>query len=315
MPHTSSSTCWCPAPATPARPTISPGETRRLKSCRRSSTLTPRISRRPASSPSSSASATCSRSSASGFSAASASACSGGLPSMAVTIAGTVSSARGSAAMVTSPSRRTVTSSHSAITSSRMWETKTTPTSRSRRTRRMSSSVSVLAAPSAEVGSSRIRIRGSVSSALPISTSWRWARLSSSTGVRRSTSRPSSSITGLASAAMRARLTNGPRRGSRSVNRLASTSRSGKTLSSCETTATPWRPASAVEAKSHLLAVEAHGARVGLQRPGDDLDERRLAGAVLPQQGVHRAGADREVRAGQGHDPAVGLANAVRFEH
>ena len=37
----------------------------------------------------------------------------------------------------------------------------------------------MLAAPSAEVGSSRIRIRGSVSSALPISTSWRWARLSS----------------------------------------------------------------------------------------------------------------------------------------
>src|SRR3954447_8852961 len=249
IPHTSSSTSWCPAPATPARPTISPGETRRLKSCSRPPALTLRISSFPASAPTSSASATCSASAASGVSAASFSASSGGLPSIAGTIAGTVRPSRGSAAIVTSPSRRTVTSSRSAITSSRMWETNTTPTSRSRRTRRISSSVSVLAAPSAEVGSSRMRMRGSVSSALPISTSWRWARLSSATGVRRSASRPSSSTTGRARAAISARLTNGPRRGSRSVNRFASTSRSGKTLSSCDTTATPWRTASAVEAK------------------------------------------------------------------
>ena len=182
IPHTSSSTSWWPAPATPASPTISPGATRRLKSCRPPADARRRGSRARRRSPTSSASATCSASSASGFSAASFSASSGGLPSIAVTIAGTVRPSRGSAAIVTSPSRRTVTSSHSAITSSRMCETKTTPTSRSRSTRRMSSSVSVLAAPSAEVGSSRIRIRGSVSSALPISTSWRWARLSSATG-------------------------------------------------------------------------------------------------------------------------------------
>ena len=60
IPHTSSSTSWWPAPATPARPTISPGATRRLKSCSRPPALTLRISSRPASFPTSSASATCS---------------------------------------------------------------------------------------------------------------------------------------------------------------------------------------------------------------------------------------------------------------
>ena len=92
----------------------------------------------------------------------------------------------------TLPSRSTVTSSHSAITSSRMCETNTTPTWRSRSTRSASSSSSVLCAPSAEVGSSRISTRGSVSIALAISISWRSASVSSSSRVRSGTSSPSS---------------------------------------------------------------------------------------------------------------------------
>ena len=99
---------------------------------------------------------------------------------------------------------------------------------------------------------------------------------------------------------------NGPRRGSRSVNRLASTSRSGNTLSSWDTTATPWRTASAVEPK-RTSPVEAHRAGVGGERAGDDLHERRLAGAVLAQQGVHGAGADREVRAASATTPPYGF--------
>ena len=228
---------------------------------------------------------------------------------------GTVRPSRGSAAIVTSPSRRTVTSSHSAITSSRMWETKTTPTSRSRRTRRISSSVPVLAAPSAEVGSSRIRIRGSVSSALPISTSWRWARLSSATGVRRSTSRPSSST-------HRAR--SGGHLGAvdeRAAAGLAQREQVGEHVEVGEDVELLRHDRDAVAdrlgggAEVDFLVVEADRAGVGGERAGDDLHQRRLAGAVLTQESVHGAGADREVRAGQRDDAAVRLANASRFEH
>ena len=56
-------------------------------------------------------------------------------------------------------------------------------------------------------------------------------------------------------------------------------------------------------------------ARVGRERAGDDLHQRRLAGAVLPEQRVHGAGADREVRAGERDDAAVRLADASRLEH
>ena len=49
----------------------------------------------------------------------------------------------------------------------------------------------------------------------------------------------------------------------------------------------------------HLLALPAHGALVGPVRPGQDLDEGGLAGAVLAQEAVHLAGADVEVDAVQ----------------
>ena len=40
----------------------------------------------------------------------------------------------------------------------------------------------------------------------------------------------------------------------------------------------------------HLLAVDADAALVGRVHAGDDLDQRRLAGAVLAQQRMHLAG-------------------------
>ena len=68
-------------------------------------------------------------------------------------------------------------------------------------------------------------------------------------------------------------------------------------------------------AEVDFLVVQADRAGVGGERAGDDLHQRRLAGAVLTQESVHGAGADREVRAGQRDDAAVRLANASRFEH
>ena len=46
--------------------------------------------------------------------------------------------------------------------------------------------------------------------------------------------------------------------------------------------------------EAHDLAVQADGAGVGLVDAGDDLDQRRLAGAVLAEQRMHLAGADVE---------------------
>ena len=53
----------------------------------------------------------------------------------------------------------------------------------------------------------------------------------------------------------------------------------------------------------------------GFSAPAIDLHERRLARPVLAQQRVHRAGADREVHAGQRDDAAVGLPHPLRLEH
>jgi hypothetical protein len=61
-------------------------------------------------------------------------------------------------------------------------------------------------------------------------------------------------------------------------------------------------------------AGEAQGALIGSDRACHDLDQRRLAGAVLAEQRVHAAGANGEIGAAQGDDPAVGLANSPRLQ-
>ena len=53
---------------------------------------------------------------------------------------------------------------------------------------------------------------------------------------------------------------------------------------------------------------------VGLVRTGEDLDQGRLAGAVLAEQAVHLAGADVEVDAVEGADARELLDDAVHLE-
>ena len=53
---------------------------------------------------------------------------------------------------------------------------------------------------------------------------------------------------------------------------------------------------------------------VGLVRSGEDLDQRRLAGAVLAEQAVHLTGADVEVDAVQRPDAGEGLDDAVHLQ-
>ena len=53
---------------------------------------------------------------------------------------------------------------------------------------------------------------------------------------------------------------------------------------------------------------------VGLVRPGEHLDQRRLAGAVLAEQAVHLTGADVEVDAVEGPDARELLDDAVHLQ-
>src|SRR5690606_33899529 len=61
-------------------------------------------------------------------------------------------------------------------------------------------------------------------------------------------------------------------------------------------------------------AVELDGAGVGGLHPGEDLHERRLARAVLPDEGVDLAGTYLEVDAGEHLDPEEGLGDAAHPE-
>lgn len=64
----------------------------------------------------------------------------------------------------------------------------------------------------------------------------------------------------------------------------------------------------------HLLPVEHQPAAIRPVQPGDDLDQRRLAGAVLPEQGVHRS--RLELQRGPVQRPYAGedLLHPGRFE-
>ena len=64
-----------------------------------------------------------------------------------------------------------------------------------------------------------------------------------------------------------------------------------------------------------VLAVEAELARVAAVEPGDDLHERGLAGAVLADEGVDRAGIEAQAAGAQGDDGAERLDDPGQLEH
>ena len=64
-----------------------------------------------------------------------------------------------------------------------------------------------------------------------------------------------------------------------------------------------------------LAAVQRDGAAVGREQAGDQIEQRGLAGAVRPDQGVDFAGADLQARIGHGANAAEGLRDAAHLEH
>ena len=69
-------------------------------------------------------------------------------------------------------------------------------------------------------------------------------------------------------------------------------------------------PAAGGRAMAVGLAVEQHLARIECMDAGQQLDQGRLAGAVLAEQGQDRAGADVEVDAVDGERAAEALGDA-----
>ena len=306
----------CPAPAIPARPTISPGAAVRLTASSRPETDTPsRRSGAVAAPAGSTISVTRSASSRASSSGTAGTVPRRRSPSIASTIAVVVSPARGTPSRTARPSRSTVTSSQSPRASSRMCETNTTATCRPRRTRSTPSSVSALARSSAEVGSSRMSTRGR--------------------GHERLGDLDELALCERQRPDRRAQRHVEPELGQdgpRALGHLgAPDERAAPRLAHREEVAEHVEVAEQVEllrddrdavarrvggaGEDDLATVEAQRPRVGPHGAGDDLDERRLARSVLAEQGVDRARADRESGAVERLDPAVGLRDPDGLEH
>ena len=157
-----------------------------------------------------------------------------------------------------------------------------TPSAVSSRMTRNSTSTS--AALSADVGSSMISTRASCASARAISTICCWPSRRSPTGVRGSSGSSRRSISSRGDRARRAWSTMTPRRTrSRAMNTLSAMLRFGKRLSSWWMIAMP-RSAASRGGQDHGLAVELELPGRRPLDPGEDLHQRRLAGAVLAEQ-------------------------------
>ena len=85
------------------------------------------------------------------------------------------------------------------------------------------------------------------------------------------------------------------RRGGLLIAMLSATDRSGISDSSWKMQAMPAALAAAGDANETGCAVEQHPALVGRDDAGHDLDQRRLAGAVLAEHRVDAAGLDHEL--------------------
>ncbi len=104
------------------------------------------------------------------------------------------------------------------------------------------------------------------------------------------------------------------RRGGLLIAMLSATDRSGISDSSWKMQAMPAALAAAGDANETGCAVEQHPALVGRDDACHDLDQGRLAGAVLAEHRMDAAGLDHEVGVLQRAHAAVALGDAVHDE-
>ena len=187
------------------------------------------------------------------------------------------------------PRRSTATRSATACTSAMLWLIMITPCPRSRsRSTRLSTSA-VWATPSAAVGSSRMMIFGSPSSDRAIATVWRWPPDSEATGMR---------TVGIFAESCAQQLPRPDLHRHLVEPQPAELLAEEQVLDDVEVLAQgevlehggdPELRGRRPGRDGHLLASEGDGAGVGRVHAGEHLDQRRLAGAVVADDGDHLA--------------------------
>ena len=176
-------------------------------------------------------------------------------------------------------------------------------------------------APSAEVGSSRITIRLPKAIARAQATAWRWPPESSpisALGSGSLTCRRSISSSVSRRIAPSSTHANGPSQEARVRSRPAKKLPTGPVLSnsarSWKTVSMPSSRARCGRVDPDALAVEPDLAAVGLLDAREDLDQRRLARAVVAQQREHLALVQGERDVAQRGRRAVLLAQVLDLE-
>ncbi len=171
------------------------------------------------------------------------------------------------------------------------------------------------AAVSAEVASSRIRMRGLRASALAISTIWRrdsGRSLTSASGWMSSAPARASASSAIRRCALRSIMPN--RVGGSEMTMLSATLRSGISDSSWKMQTMPACVGRGRRGEGDLAAVERHAAFVGRDDAGHDLDQGRFAGAVFAEDGVDAPGVTDKLGLLQRPHAAIALRDALHAE-
>ena len=181
--------------------------------------------------------------------------------------------------------------------------------------RMVSITIAASRTPSAAVGSSMISTRGLKTSARPIATVWRWppdsALMSTCVDGMRE---PRSASSRAASSCMRLQVEHAE------AARLAAEEEVARDI---EIVAERQVLVDHLDAggariprrrEGRAPAVDQDLAAVGLLRAGEDLHQRRFAGAVVAEDAEHFAGMDGEVDGTEGGDGAVGLRDPANLD-
>ena len=210
------------------------------------------------------------------------------------------------------PLRSTTTCSQTSSTSASLWLTKSTATPSALSRRMIPSSTRTSRSVSAVVGSSMMMSRASEASARQIATSCLCATDSVSTRASSGISTPTRSSIRAASARTRRRSTSRrPACSSALKAMFSATERFGKSEKSWKITMIPAAADCRGVSRREALAGHRDARRVRLLDAREDLDQRRLAAAVLAGERHRLALADREADAVERPDPGVALSRPM----
>ena len=214
------------------------------------------------------------------------------------------------------PFLNTVHSSASSAISCMRWEMNRSARPSSRKRFKTTNTLATSAAVKAEVASSRMRTRGLRASALAISTICRrdsGRSLTSAIGWISGAPARSSASSARRRCARRSIIPK--RRGGLEIAMLSATERSGTSDSSWKMHTIPARLAAAGESKATSARVEDNAPGVRRNHAGENLDQRRFAGAVLTKNCVNAPRVDDKIGVSERANAAVALGYALHAQN